>query len=157
MGYFTPKYVRRGGRKKGNLLNFFCFCFLPFQADTLQFMDWSFTFLLFLYMNTLTENKCLCPCLFSHLLYCWLDRQCNLDICRCSYFELISTSFCMVLDILKVLSMCGILKHIWKIYCWYFPVRKVRIDSLETNFRLSHPDKLFKIEGTALSLTSTWQ
>lgn len=93
MGYFTPKYFRRGGRKKGNLLNFFCFYFLPFQADTLQFMDWSFTFLLFLYMNTLTENKCLCRCLFSHLLYCWLDRKCNLDICRCSYFELISTSF----------------------------------------------------------------
>lgn len=24
-------------------------------------------------------------------------------------------------------------------------------------FKLFHPDKLFKIEGTALSLTSTWQ
>lgn len=61
----------------------------------------------------------------------------------------------MVLDILKVLSMCGILKHIWKIYCRYFPARKLRIDSFETNFRLFHPDKLFKIEGMTLSLTST--
>lgn len=120
-------------------------------------MDRIFTFLLFLCMNTLTENKCLRLCLFSHLLYCWLNRKRNLDICRCSHFEVISRSFCMVLDILSVLSICGILKHIWKIYCCYFPVKKVRIDSLETNFRLFHPDKLFKIEGTALSLTSTWQ
>ena len=108
-------------------------------------------------LHEYTENKCLCPCLFSHLLYCWFNRKCNLGICRCSYFEPINTSFCMVFDILKVSSMCGILKPIWKIYCWYFPVRKVRIYSLETNFRLFHPDKLFTMEGTALSLTSIWQ
>lgn len=148
VGYFTFKYFRRGGRKKRNLLNFFCACFFPFQTETLQFMDWIFTFLLLLSMNILTENKCLCPCLFSHLLHCWLNRKCNLDICRCSYFEPVSTLLCTVLNILKVFSMCGISKRISKIYCWYFPIRTVRIDSLEINFRPFHPNKLFKTEGT---------
>lgn len=124
-GIFHPKYFRRGGKKKREFFKLFCFFSFPFYVDSLQFLDCIFAFLFFLCMNTWTENKCLCLCLFSHLLYCWLNRKCNLDICRCSHFEVISRSFLYgSWHPLNFKHMWYILKNIWKIYCCYFPVKK---------------------------------